>query len=247
MDDRIGDLLAERAHLGGNPAGGIAVSVLLHGALAAGIIYAAMHAVAPQEVSTLNIQFVAGVGGGVSGVVAKTPIAPPQAPPAPKKLWIPEPVAEPVKPVVKSEPKTVPFSPFGQSSKKGSETPPTPHTQLPTPQAAAKPGVVGGIDIPIGSAGVTGIEGDFPYTIYIDRMKTLIGQRWLRPQGAAGITTISFVIDRDGTIRDAKNEILSGNGTFDRAALRAVLEASPLPPLPFGYNGTFLGVHLTFR
>ena len=79
-------------------------------------------------------------------------------------------------------------------------------------------------------------------------MKTLIGQRWLRPQGVSGVTaTVSFVIDRDGTIRDAKNEILSGNGTFDRAALRAVLEASPLPPLPFGYNGTFLGVHLTFR
>jgi TonB family protein len=244
MDDRIGDLLAERAHLGGNPAGGIAISVLLHGALAAGIIYAAMHAVAPQEVSTLNIKFVAaGVGSRVSGVVAEKPVAPPVA----KKVTIPEPAAEAPKPVVKSEPKTVPLSNFGRSTKKGSETPPspTPHTQPPTPQA--KPGVVGGIDIPIGSAGVTGIEGDFPYTIYIDRMKTLIGQRWLRPQGATGITTISFVIDRDGTIRDAKNEIPSGNGTFDRAALRAVLEASPLPPLPFGYNGTFLGVHLTFR
>ncbi|HEX3577030.1 MAG TPA: energy transducer TonB, partial [Thermoanaerobaculia bacterium] len=115
---------------------------------------------------------------------------------------------------------------------------------LPTPQ----PGVVGGIDIPIGSAGVTGIEGDFPYTIYIDRMKTLIGLRWTRPHDISGVTTtVSFTIERDGTIRDAKSEILSGNGTFDRAALRAVLEASPLPPLPFGYNGTFLGVHLTFR
>jgi TonB family protein len=249
MDDRIGDLLAERAHLGGNPAGGIAVSVLLHGALAAGIIYAAMHAVAPEEVSTLNIKFVpAGVGSRVSGVVAEKPVTPPQAPPAPKKMTIPEPVAEPPKAVVKSEPKTVPLSNFGRSTKKGSETPPTPHTQPPTPQIAAKPGVVGGIDIPLGSAGVTGIEGDFPYTIYIDRMKTLIGQRWLRPQVGTGITaTVSFVIDRDGTIRDAKSEILSGNGTFDRAALRAVLEASPLPPLPFGYNGTFLGVHLTFR
>src|SRR4051794_24936816 len=244
MDDRIGDLLAERTRLGGNAAGGIAVSVLLHGALAAGIIYGAMHAAAPQEVSTLNIKFVAPAAAVAPRTVTPTPIAPP----APKKLAIPEPVAEPPKPVVKSEPKTVPLSNFGRSTKKGSETPPAPtpaHTPLPTPQA---PGVVGGIDIPIGSAGVTGIEGDFPYTIYIDRMKTLIGQRWLRPQGVAGVTTtVSFTIDRDGTIRDAKNEIASGNGTFDRAALRAVLEASPLPPLPFGYNGTFLGVHLTFR
>ena len=200
---------------------------------------------APQEVSTLSIKFApaAGVASRESGVVAPTPAT---RLPIPKKLEIPEPVAQPPKPGVKSEPKTVPLSNFGRSTKKGSETPPAP--QPPAPQIAAKPGVVGGIDIPIGSAGVTGIEGDFPYTIYIDRMKTLIGQRWLRPQAGTGITaTVSFVIDRDGTIRDAKNEIPSGNGTFDRAALRAVLEASPLPPLPFGYNGTFLGVHLTFR
>jgi protein TonB len=245
MEDSIGDLLAERARLGGNAAGGIAVAVLLHGLLAAGIVYSAMHAAAPQEVSTLNIKFAPMSSIAPAAVTSPQPIAPP----APKKLTIPEPAAEPAKPVVKSEPKTVPLSNFGRSTKKGSETPPAPRPQPPaSPIAAGKPGVVGGVDIPIGSAGVTGIEGDFPYTIYIDRMKTLIGQRWLRPQAATGITaTVSFVIDRDGTIRDAKNEITSGNGTFDRAALRAVLEASPLPPLPFGYNGTFLGVHLTFR
>jgi protein TonB len=243
MDDRIGDLLAERAHLGGNPAGGIAVSVLLHGALAAGILYAAMHAVAPQEVSTLSIKF-APMSSVAPAVVKSQPVAPP----APKKLTIPEPVAEAPKPVVKSEPKTVPLSNFGRSTKKGSETPPTPHTQPPTPQIAAKPGVVGGIDIPVGAAGVTGLDADFPYTIYVERMKSLIGQRWLRPQvGNGTVATVSFTIDRDGTVREAKNEISSGNGTFDRAALRAVLEASPLPPLPFGYNGTYLGVHLTFR
>jgi protein TonB len=247
MDDRVGDLLAERARLGGGAGAGIAVSILLHGSIAAAVIYAAMHATASQEMSTLKIQF-----ANPASVTSPTPVAPvaPIAPPAPapKKLAIPEPVAEPPKPVAKSEPKTVPLSSFGKSTKKGSETPPAPHPQPAAPQVAAKPGVIGGTDIPVGSAGVTGIEGDFPYTIYIERMKMLIGQRWLRPQGASGVnTTVSFVINRDGTIRDAKNEILSGNGTFDRAALRAVLEASPLPPLPFGYNGTYLGVHLTFR
>ena len=247
MDDRVGELLAERAHLGGGAAPGIAISLLLHGSIAAAIVYATMHATVPQAASTLSIHFApaAGVGSRVSGVVAPTPAA---TPPVAKKITIPEPVAETPKSVAKSEPKTVPLSAFGKSSKKGSETPPapTPHPPLHTPQT--QPGVVGGIDIPVGSAGVTGIEGDFPYTIYIDRMKTLIGQRWLRPQSGTGVVaTVSFVIDRDGAIRDAKNEILSGNGTFDRAALRAVLEASPLPPLPFGYNGTYLGVHLTFR
>lgn len=242
MDDRVGDLLAERARLHGGPGAGIAVSLLLHGSIAAVIIYTAMHAAAPQTMSTLNIRF----APMPATIAAPTPSAAPPTP-APKKLSIPEPVPEAPKPVVKSERKTVPLSAFGQSSKKGSENPavaPTPYSPPPTP--AAKPG---GIDIPIGATGVTGLEGgDFPYTIYIDRMKALIGQHWLRPQAVNGIvTTVSFTINRDGSIRDAKNEIPSVDSTFDRAALRAVLEASPLPPLPFGYNGTYLGVHLTFR
>jgi protein TonB len=257
MDDRVGDLLAERARLGGGAGAGIAVSLLLHGSLAAAVVYAAMHATAPQETSTLKIQFAspatvsapAPIASPVTASREPAVITPPPDPrqPPPRRLTIPEPAAEPPKPVVKSEPKTVPLSSFGKSPKKGSETPSAPHPQPPIPQVAAKPGVVGGTEIPVGGAGVTGIEGDFPYTIYIDRMRVLISQRFLRPQGNDLTTTISFTINRDGSIRDAKNEIPSGNGTFDRAALRAVLEASPLPPLPFGYNGTYLGVHLTFR
>src|SRR5258707_14840719 len=41
MDDRVGDLLAERARLGGGAAAGIAVSILLHGSIAAAVVYAA--------------------------------------------------------------------------------------------------------------------------------------------------------------------------------------------------------------
>jgi protein TonB len=248
MDDRVGELLAERARLGGGTAAGVAVSLLLHGSLTAAAVYAATHASAPQAVSAMNIQITAMPSRAPAAVAA--PATPVPAPPAPKpeKLKIPEPVPEvPAPPAVKTTPKTVPFSPFGKSNRKGSETPaaaPAPHAP---PAAAAKPGV--SADIPVGGSGVTALEGgDFPYTIYIDRMKALIGQHWLRPQGATGVTaTVSFAVDRDGTIHDVKNETLSGNGAFDRAALRAILEASPLPPLPFAYNGTYLGVHLTFR
>jgi TonB family protein len=243
MHDRVGELLAERARLGGGAGGGIALSILLHGSITAAVVYAAMHATVPQQVSTLSIQF-------AQSPAIQQPVIAPAAPkttqPAAPKPKILEPVVEAPKPVAKPIPKSVPFSPFGQSTKKGSDKPPapapTPHTQLPTP------GVVTNIDIPTGATGVTGLDADFPYTIYVERMKSLIGQRWLRPQvGNGTVATVSFTIDRDGAIRDAKSEIASGNGTFDRAALRAVLEASPLPPLPFGYNGTYLGVHLTFR
>jgi TonB family protein len=101
----------------------------------------------------------------------------------------------------------------------------------------------------IGSAGVTGIEGgEFPYTMYIDRMTSKIGSNWFRPQTTGDlITVVYFVIEREGRIRDARVERSSGNRTFDRAAYRSVIESSPLPPLPMAYSGTHLGVHLTFH
>jgi TonB family protein len=112
------------------------------------------------------------------------------------------------------------------------------------------PGEKGAFAVPgIGSAGVTGIEGgDFPYTIYIDRMTTRIGSNWFRPQTTGEhLAVVYFAIERNGTLRDVRVERSSGNRTFDRAAYRAVLESSPLPPLPMQYSGTHLGVHLTFH
>ena len=105
------------------------------------------------------------------------------------------------------------------------------------------------VDVPIGGSGVTGLEGgDFPYTLYITGMQRRIGTNWIRPPGVTNLTTvIYFRINRDGTITDAKIEQPSGNGTFDRAALSAVRSSTPLNPLPFGYAGNYLGVHLTFR
>jgi periplasmic protein TonB len=235
MQDRVAEVLAQRARLDTGGAAGVLVSILLHSALAAAAVYAAMHAKAPQVVSTLNIKF--------------APMPAPIVPAAPKEA--PKPVAprieppkpEPIKKVESKkapEKNTVPLSTFGKSTKKGSENPLPPppatsHQQPATPPVA--PGVTAQFE-----------GGDFPYTIYIDRMRTLIGSHWFRPQVGAGATTvIYFVIDRDGTIRDVKTETSSGNDAIDRAAMRAVMEATPLPPLPFGYAGTYLGVHLTFR
>ncbi len=239
MDDRVGDILAARARLdtGWMPAIFI-LSLLMHGGIAAFGIWTAMHTSTPVPVSVLNIKF----------APMQAPVAPmtkpsspaPQTPTKPKppepRIEAPKPKIDDVKPsAAKPVPNAVPLSPFGKSSKKGAENP------VVTPPAGPPP-------VPADGSGVTGLEGgDFPYPIYIDRMHTLVGQKWLRPQISNATTTIYFVIDRDGTVRDAKVETTSLNATFDRAALRAVIESSPLPPLPFGYSGTYLGVHLTFR
>lgn len=234
MEDRVSDILAERAALDHGVATAVVVSLLLHAAGGAAALVAARRQPPPADATILNIRFAP--LKPVEAKRTKVPVRP--------RIQEPVPAVESaaVKPQV--EKNTVPLSSFGRSEKKGSENPPV----KPSVDAAPAPAAP---TVPVGGAGVTGLEGgDFPYTIYIERMQTLIGSRWLRPQAgmAPGIeTVIRFSIQRDGAIRDAQIEVASGNGMFDRAALRAVLESSPLPPLPFGYSGSSLGVHLTFR
>lgn len=250
MDDRVGDVLAQRASLSGGAAAGIAVSLLFHGALSALMVWSALHAAAAQTPGTIEIRLAPISAAPARGSELAPPAVKTTAPVSKMEKPAPPVVEPPKKPPPVVEKNTVPLSPFGKSTKKGSENA-APSVATPPPASAAGvPGVAAGAgQVPIGGTGVTGLEGgDFPYTLYIERMNTLIGHRWYRQPGTVSpLITVRFVIDRDGTIRDAAVETSSGNGTLDRAALRAVLESSPLPPLPFGYTGTYLGVHLTFR
>ena len=234
MEDRVADVLAERTALENGSAVAIALSVFAHAGLSALAIWGALRSTPPQAASVMNIKF--------APIASALPAAPRVAPAAPAKRVtapVPVPVAKPIeKPVLPSQ--------FGRSTKKATELPPAPVTS--TAPATNAPTTTAP-DIAIGGTGVTALEGgDFPYTLYIESMKRIIGSHWLRPPAANGITTtVYFEINRDGSIREAKNTMPSNVSTFDRAALRAVLESSPLPPLPFGYSGTYLGVHLTFR
>ncbi len=235
------------------------MSILLHAALIGALVYAAMHATPPQRVGLVNIEF----ASMPAAAPAPAPVTQPKPAPAPPavaqpKIEEPKPVIEEPKPVTPEPPKkaeknTVPLDAFGRSTKKGSEAPeaakPKPAPPAPaTSTAPAGPGTTTA-EVPVGGSGVTGLEGgDFPYTLYITGMQRRIGTNWIRPAVADGaMTVVYFRIQRDGTITDAKIEQPSGNGTFDRAALSAVRSSSPLNPLPFGYAGNYLGVHLTFR
>src|SRR5436189_5763905 len=123
MQDRVADVLAQRAALDRGAGIALVLSILLHGGIAAVIVYAALHAKPPQRASTLNIQF------------AKMPAATPamtkpiQKPAAPKiddvtpKTEEPKPTPQPEAPK-KPENNTAPLPPFGPSTKTGSATPP---------------------------------------------------------------------------------------------------------------------------
>jgi TonB family protein len=88
---------------------------------------------------------------------------------------------------------------------------------------------------------IAGLDNpDFTYGYYLDRLLSLIDANWVRPSMGSGVRAIvSFRIQRDGSLAES-----SGYNSFDLAALRAVQNAAPFPPLPRPYRGDDLGVNL---
>lgn len=86
---------------------------------------------------------------------------------------------------------------------------------------------------------------DFTYGYYLDRLLSLIDANWQRPALGSGVRAVlSFRIERDGTLSELRVAESSGYNSFDLAALRAVQNASPFPPLPRAYRSDSLGVNL---
>lgn len=252
MQDRVAEVLAQRATLDRGAGIGVVLSILFHAALTGGVVYTALHATAPEAATMVSIQF--------APMPAAAPPAPRRAEARPPVPAVEKPIEEPKivepKPVVEQKPETpkkpekntVPLSPFGQSTKKGSETPAPPKPAAAPPSAASPLPAGTTTDVAIGGSGITGIEGgDFPHALYLERMHRLIGDKWIRPSVNGPTVVIYLLIKRDGTIAEAKIATPSGNPTFDRAALSAVRSASPVNPLPFAYSGKELGIYLTFR
>lgn len=89
---------------------------------------------------------------------------------------------------------------------------------------------------------------DFTYGYYLDRLLSLIDAQWTRPSMGSGVKAVIFFrIGRDGSMSDLQVEQSSGYNSFDLAALRAVQNAAPFPPLPRAYKHQDLGVHLIVR
>jgi len=85
---------------------------------------------------------------------------------------------------------------------------------------------------------------------YADLVVQRVTQKW-QTTGLAGmklpIAVITFDILRDGSVKNAQIAQRSGNSTLDYSALRAVMDASPFPPLPPSYSGSSTNVELRFQ
>ena len=130
-------------------------------------------------------------------------------------------------------------------------------TPVPTPPPSsaddaddAGGGGGGGRGLSVGgetSGATSGIPSDFHFTYYVDRMLALIESRWYKPVVPVGTRArVGFTILKDGRLEGIRLEESSGMPSFDRAALRAIYAANPLPPLPPAYGKPSLTIHLSF-
>lgn len=108
-----------------------------------------------------------------------------------------------------------------------------------------QPGAGGGVGLGLAGSGVEGPP--FPYQYYLQRVLAAIEQNWFKPPAPpATRCRVRCRIGRSGELKEAGLEEPSGVGAFDRAALRAVYAAAPFPPLPQGFGGSELILHLEF-
>jgi len=98
-----------------------------------------------------------------------------------------------------------------------------------------------------GGTGLIGdLDGDFPFTWYLQQVQSRITGNWNRLSAAQGRVQIYFRIRRDGTLDGIRIESPSGNGALDQSALLAVRRSDPLPRLPDGFEAQALGVRFWF-
>ena len=65
-------------------------------------------------------------------------------------------------------------------------------------------------------------------------------------RNSQGHTTVVFFIDKDGRYTDARIISSSGNYSLNMAALNAIINSNPFPPLPQGFPGDHVGVRYIF-
>lgn len=197
------------------------------------------------------VDFIGGLAGGAQKIgkaaeSTKIRKAETLALPVPKNavskedLLVPEPPKD--GPVIEEEISEIPSVKEEDSSKE--------ETVADIPQAGAEEEMGIGIGFgPSQAGGVSGSgTGNFPYTWYIHSLRKKLDSNWniSLVSGRRIFTQAVFTIAKDGAVKDPDIEESSGNEVFDRAALRAIENSHPFPPLPEDFPEPELRVHVRF-
>ena len=117
---------------------------------------------------------------------------------------------------------------------------PRPAPSAPQGQPTGSPAGVGALSLD---------ASDFPYAWYLRQVLQKVQGEWQRQNRTTEPDQkphILVEIQRDGTIRMPEIQQTSGNAVYDQAALRAVFDASPFPPLPQDWAKPSLRVMFRF-
>jgi len=216
-----------------------------------------------------------GIGGGDGSVkvnlVASAGIPmPPNITPTESQTF------DPTKGLNMEEPKPKPPEPKSDTTnipkfEKEKPLPPSKKSKVfenktPPPENAIPYGKGGQMNVPTGYADTPGPlnggmamqgqgGGDFAarYAWYVESVRRAISQNWMQSTIDPAVraarrakTTMTFTINRDGTVKNIRLSQSSGNRSMDDSAQRALLSIDRLPALPSDYSGKYVDVTFDF-
>jgi protein TonB len=175
------------------------------------------------------------------------PTPPPEEKPAPTppKPAPPKDKPAPVAPKPPKPPKTAP-APAPKPPPTESEREPAPQTAAPVAPAPGETPSTGSDVATIKTPGLA-----FPYPEYLRNIVTQVYQRWDRASAKqSNFAEISFLILRDGSVRDIRFVTRSGSFAFDidaQGAIEAAGNARAFGELPDGWEADVLPVSFYFK
>lgn len=248
--DKVSRLLDERERNQPGIFPWIVLATLLHAGLASAVFLAAREGShPPAQLPAVAVRIIRPEPlTRRTAAPAAGPRAVPTAAPEPIPTAAPAVIAPTAAPVATAAAQPVPDPPSSDAMPEAaSRATPAP---TPPPQPAGGGGGGGrGLSLGGGSGGdsAADIPSDFQFSYYLDRMLALIESRWYKPPSPAGTRArVRFRILSSGRVEAIQLEQSSGQPAFDRAVLRALYAANPLPPLPPAYRKPSLTIHLTF-
>ncbi len=137
--------------------------------------------------------------------------------------------------------------------------PPAPTPTVPQPKREAAPQTASTATPIAGETPSTGSDvanvstpgAEFPYPEYLRNIVNEIYRRWQRPAGPQSLRTeVSFLILRDGTVREIRVSGRSRSLSFDlsaQGAVEAAANARAFGPLPEGFRSDVLAIALSFQ
>lgn len=213
---------------------GLSVSVHVVAAVVLIVAPAARHRAAAAEPSMM-VQLAGPMPGPAVVAPSSQPAAPPShAEPSP-------PTKEPPRKEVK---KSSVVDALDETKRNKKKEPPREVRPLPpaspSPEPPKGPGGSGDPNRPGGGGpiqgGGVGSLGSSELAWYWSSVAAALRGHWVRPvlEGSSDplSVTITFDVRRDGSVTNVVVEAGSGVPALDRSALRAVADASPLPPIP---------------